>query len=178
MKKNTGFTLIEILATITIIGILFTIGIVSYTNFNRKQVVTQAAKNIVNALRQVQSNATSGVKDTAVCGVGASSKTLDAWYFALLTTKSYRTYGTCTLPGPMSEFNSQPVVFPAASPVTYTITGVGTSTTPLKFYPLTGGTSGSYIICVQAFSDSSYDYKISVNNMGEINEEGFKVNCI
>jgi prepilin-type N-terminal cleavage/methylation domain-containing protein len=179
MKNTSGFTLIEILASITIIGILFTIGIVSYTNFNRKQMVVQNAKNIVNVLRQVQSNAISGVKDTSACGSAAlGSKILDAWYFEALTTKSYSAYGKCTLGAVTSTFGTQTVIFPATSQITYFLTGVGSSIPPIKFYPVVGGTSGNYIICVKGFGDSSYDYKISVNNMGEINEGGFVVNCL
>ncbi|MGB9613813.1 MAG: pilus assembly FimT family protein, partial [Candidatus Margulisiibacteriota bacterium] len=36
---NTGFTLIELLVTISLIGILFTIGIASYIDFSRRQTV-------------------------------------------------------------------------------------------------------------------------------------------
>ena len=171
-KKHAGFTLIEILATVTIIGILFTMGIVSYINFNRKQMVSQSAKNIVNALRQVQSNATRGVKDPLICGsTAASALTLEAWYFTM-TSNSYTIYGLCS--GSSTRFFEQTVTLPASSPLSYSLNPVSPTTAgPIKFYPLANGTSGNYTICVGGFGDSSNNYKITVANMGEINEKGF-----
>jgi prepilin-type N-terminal cleavage/methylation domain-containing protein len=164
MKKNTGFTLIEILATITIIGILFTIGIVSYTNFNRKQMVSQSAKNIVNVLRQVQSNAISGVKDTSSCGVGAGADSLIGWNFTIVNM-FYEIYGLCN----SVPFGNKDYILPAGSQIRYSISPAG----PIIFYPLVGGTNGRYTICVNWLNEPAYSYKISVENMGEINDVGF-----
>jgi len=189
MKKNKGFTLIskacngftiiEILATVTIMGILFTIGIVSYTSFNRKQMVVQSAKNIINTLRLAQSKALNGEKDTSVCGtVVATMKTLDAWYFEV-SANSYEIYGKCL--GLADEFGGKNFDLPTASPLSYSITQIGTSPLPpirfIRFLPITGATNGRYTICITGFADAAYTYKISVEKMGEINEQGFTTTC-
>lgn len=61
---KSGFTLIELLVTISIMGILFSVGIAAYNQFNRKQIVVQAAKTFKNDLRLAQSKALAGEKPT------------------------------------------------------------------------------------------------------------------
>jgi prepilin-type N-terminal cleavage/methylation domain-containing protein len=60
--KNKAFTIIELLITISIMGLLLTVGLVYYQDFNRRQVVVQAANNLKNNLRLAQSKALSGEK--------------------------------------------------------------------------------------------------------------------
>jgi prepilin-type N-terminal cleavage/methylation domain-containing protein len=57
-----GFTLIELLVVMTIIGILFGIGIAQYMNFNRSQILEQAAQDLKNNLRLAQTKAINGEK--------------------------------------------------------------------------------------------------------------------
>lgn len=57
-----GYTLIELLVVISIISFLFTIGVVSYRNFNRRQLVNQAALKIAEGLRMAQSLARNNQK--------------------------------------------------------------------------------------------------------------------
>ena len=72
MKKNCsfsfrGFTLIELLVAISIIGILFTIGMAQYRNFNRRQILLQASQDLKNNLRSAQSRALAGEKTASWC---------------------------------------------------------------------------------------------------------------
>jgi len=63
MKNSAlGFTLIELLVVTSIIGILFTIGMAQYMNFNRSQIVDQAALELKNNLRLAQTKAFTGEK--------------------------------------------------------------------------------------------------------------------
>lgn len=65
MKKSClGFTLIELLVVISIIGILFVIGIAQYMNFNRRQILDQATQELKSNLRLAQTMASSGEKPT------------------------------------------------------------------------------------------------------------------
>lgn len=57
-----GFTLIEILVTISIIGILSSVGLASYINFNRQQLVIQSARKILDDMRLAQSLASNNQK--------------------------------------------------------------------------------------------------------------------
>jgi len=57
-----GFTIIELLITISIMGLLLTVGLVYYQDFNRRQIVVQGANDLKNNLRLAQSKALSGEK--------------------------------------------------------------------------------------------------------------------
>lgn len=63
MKKSCpGFTLIELLVVISIIGILFGLGVAKYNEFNRRQILDQTTQTLRNNLRLAQSVASSGEK--------------------------------------------------------------------------------------------------------------------
>lgn len=68
MKKTVrGFTLIELLVTMSIIGILFSIGIAKYNEFNRRQILAQTAQELKNNLRFAQDKALAGEKPSGWC---------------------------------------------------------------------------------------------------------------
>lgn len=69
-KPAFGFTLIEILVTISLIGILSSVGIASYIGFSRSQQVLQTARKVVQDLRLAQSMAANNQKpqSPALCG--------------------------------------------------------------------------------------------------------------
>lgn len=79
LPGNPAFTLIELLVTISLIGILFTVGIASYIDFSRRQVVTQAARQIVQDLRMAQSLAANNQKPQPPLDCG----TLNSYTFIL-----------------------------------------------------------------------------------------------
>ncbi len=61
-----GFTIIELLITISILGLLLAIGLVYYQDFNRRQIVVQGANDLKNNLRLAQSKALAGEKEGCV----------------------------------------------------------------------------------------------------------------
>jgi type II secretory pathway pseudopilin PulG len=68
MKKTAlGYTLIELLIVITLIVLLFTLGMAQYNQFNRRQILTKARDELVSNLRLVQSKSLAGEKPDA-CG--------------------------------------------------------------------------------------------------------------
>jgi len=62
LSSFVGFTLIELLVVMTIIGILFGVGVAQYTNFNRRQILEQASRDLINNLRLAQTKAANGEK--------------------------------------------------------------------------------------------------------------------
>lgn len=68
-KVIFGYTLIELLVVTSIMGILFAVGIASYNQFNRTQVLQQAALDLKNNLRLAQSKALAGEKPETGCEI-------------------------------------------------------------------------------------------------------------
>lgn len=66
--KRTGFTLVELLVSISIIGVLSVIGITSYNQFNRRQILITTVQNLVSELRITQSKAESGERPAGCVG--------------------------------------------------------------------------------------------------------------
>ncbi|HUS59772.1 MAG TPA: type II secretion system protein [Nevskiaceae bacterium] len=92
MKKTArGFTLIELLVTMSIIGILFGIGFAKYNEFNRRQILAQAAQELKNNLRFAQAKALAGEKPS---GCGSTSLSGHRLKFAV-DNKNYKIVAVC-----------------------------------------------------------------------------------
>jgi prepilin-type N-terminal cleavage/methylation domain-containing protein len=59
-KKSLAFTLIEMMVAVAVMGILTAVGVVSYRQFNEKQKVVVAGKEVIALLRDSQKKAKSG----------------------------------------------------------------------------------------------------------------------
>lgn len=79
-----GYTLIEILVVLTIIGLLFSFGYVNFRDFSRRQTLAGLAKQIQGDLRLAQEMAIAGQKPEA-CG----TKTFDGIWFGVTTSAPY-----------------------------------------------------------------------------------------
>lgn len=156
MKKDcsilAAFTLIELLVVISIIGILFTVGMAAYNEFNRGQILSQAAKTLKNDLRLAQSKASAGEKDSSSC----VNKTLEGW-FVSFTSSSYTLYGSCD----GTQFGQKIVNLPANVSL-FTCCALG----PLQFRPLAQGISPGVTITLSAFGKTQL---IIVGTSGDIN---------
>ena len=86
----SGYTLIELLVTLTIVGLLFGFGFVNFRDFSRRQSLQGAAEKIRGDLRLAQSDALSGQKPSSGC------PTLDSYGFNVTSTTSYSLYAYCT----------------------------------------------------------------------------------
>lgn len=69
MEKETGFTLIEIMVAVVLIGLMSGGGVAAYRRLNERSSVEGAAKQVEQALREAQKRADSGVKPLGCNGV-------------------------------------------------------------------------------------------------------------
>ena len=89
-----GFTIIELLITISIMGLLLTLGLVYYQDFNRRQILNQAAKNLSSNLRLAQSRALSGEKPQDWCN--AEDETLVGYKLEFSSETEYQLLAVCS----------------------------------------------------------------------------------
>ena len=146
-KLTSAYTFIEILVALTIIGLIFGIGYVSFRDFSRRQALSGAARSIKGDLRLAQEQAISGQKPLDLfCN---SPNTLSGYYFNRISANNYRLVAACsggnvitkdvTIASDISiSINQNPVVFkvlgqgtnvPQATPAVITLTQAGTSNT-------------------------------------------------
>lgn len=126
-KNKLGFTLIEMMMVVTIMGILIMAGVAAYNDFNRKQRVRQAAQSLVTTLRAAQKNA-----DRSELPAGCN--VLEGYRVDDITSTTLRISAYCNNGG-LVDVNSQ----------TYTMsndTQVG-AITPFVFRVLSQGVSNS-----------------------------------
>ena len=111
MRENgSGFTLIEILVVISVIGIIFTIGVAAYNQFARRQLVNQTSQELRNNLRLAQSKALAGEKPQGCLGhlngyqvnFSANSYTVAALCDSLVTIGTYNLPSNVAIAGPSS----------------------------------------------------------------------------
>lgn len=122
---NKGYTLIEILVGITIIGLIFGFGYVSFREFSRRQALAGAVKEIKGDLRLAQALALSGDKPNEC------STYLKGYNFRVADSSSYKIEASCgavtyedktvNLPGNVS------ISTPTPNPILFKVLGQGTN---------------------------------------------------
>lgn len=90
LKKIAGFTLVEILIVVSVMGILSSLGFVSYINFSRKQILVQNMEKVITDLQLAQSLALNNQKMGA-----CETKTLDGSRFTIESKNGYSIYLVC-----------------------------------------------------------------------------------
>lgn len=89
-KHKRGYTLVELLVVTSIIIVLSSVGLASYLNFNRSQILNQAARKIVQDLRLAQSMAENNQKPPGAC------QTLNGYNFSITGDFTYEITADCT----------------------------------------------------------------------------------
>jgi prepilin-type N-terminal cleavage/methylation domain-containing protein len=161
-KSLPGFTLVELLIVIGVMALLIYIGITSYVDFNRRQMLTQTAKDIASTIRLAQNKATSGEKSMADCQSGLNAHRLDIWQISFITGESeYVLKGSC---GGLA-FGVQ--AYKIAKNITFG------NTQNLIFAPLDQKDTNKKI-CLFGFN-KYYNFKLNAG--GEIIDEGIGNQC-
>ncbi len=150
LQKKKGFTLIELLVALSIIGMIFTFGFAYYQDFNRRQVVNQAAKELKNNLRLAQSKALAGEKPEGCQGQ------LEG-YLVEFGLNEYIISAKCSLSG---KVDSSSIVYPLVSGVQI-VNSPGT----IVFNVLSLGVSEPGVITL---SGTNYSNEVEVKEGGEI----------
>lgn len=89
MKSNSAYTLIELLIAMTIVTIVFTIGLASFRDFSRRQALSGILKSVIADLRSAQQFALTGQKPSGCI-------TLSGYTFKMTGQYSYELFANCT----------------------------------------------------------------------------------
>jgi len=152
MKKSCpGFTLLELLVTITIITLVFSIGLTQYNRFNRRQILVKAKDQLISDLRLTQSRALSGEKP-----IGCNTTPLSGHKLDFTSDSSYQIVAVCSSDIVVkSEISLPQGVTKQAGPdeVFFKVLSQGTNI------------SGTSQIVLTGFGETQ---TVSVSNVGEI----------
>jgi len=159
-----GFTLIELLVISSIVGLLLTVGVANYNNFNRKRILKEAALNLETNLRYAQEKALSGEKPS-IC---TKAEALDGWKLKFTSDQTYEILPLCA----GVEENGAKKSYQFNSSVSKT-----SGPDSFLFKVLAQGVDYSGndedAIMLSAFS-GKWKYKIKITKSGEISDEGFQ----
>lgn len=129
-NSSFGYTLIEILIGLTIIGFLFSFGYASFRDFSRREALNGTIKQIQGDLRVLQSSASAGQKpDDPLCN---APNTLKGYRFTVVSSTEYQLRADCT-GGVASDFKlvtlsaGITISTPSPNPIIFKVLGQGTN---------------------------------------------------
>jgi len=154
----SGYTLIEILVAMSIVGLIFGIGYVSFRDFARRQAVAGGARSIVADLRLAQAQAISGQKPLDIfCD---PPNTLNGYNFRVVSQQSYVLEANCSGGNVQTKSVNLPsdlfLSTPTPNPIIFKILGQGTNIT-----------SSPATLTVSQFA-TSHTRSVTVSAAGEI----------
>ena len=136
-ESGAGFTLIEILVSMTIVGFLFSFGYASFRDFSRRQALAGVVKQVQGDLRLAQQKALSGEKPANVACTNPGN-TLNAYNFFRSSASAYTIQADCS--GSPTAVLVKTVNLPTG--ITIALSGV-TPLNTIKFKVLGNGTNGT-----------------------------------
>jgi prepilin-type N-terminal cleavage/methylation domain-containing protein len=131
--KHSGYSLIEVLVVLVILGVLFGTGYASFRGFNRNHTLVDSAKKIQSDLRLAQEMALSGQKPADVRCSGTNH--LNGYFFNVLAANRYEIRASCS-GGNVTSATKDVVLtggitiaapFPVPNPILFKVLGQGTN---------------------------------------------------
>jgi type IV fimbrial biogenesis protein FimT len=74
-KRQTGFTLYELMVTVTVIGVILTVGIPNFSEFTQNSRLTSTSNDLLSSFQVARSEAARSKTNITIC---ASANSLDA----------------------------------------------------------------------------------------------------
>jgi prepilin-type N-terminal cleavage/methylation domain-containing protein len=129
MSRDRGYTLIEILIALTIIGIIFGLGYASFREFARRQALGSAIRELTGDIRLAQSQSLAGKKpDASACNYPNS---LESYSFRVINATSYAVDARCS-GGSINVKTAKllagvTMTVPLVNPIEFKVLGEGTN---------------------------------------------------
>ncbi|MBU0572260.1 prepilin-type N-terminal cleavage/methylation domain-containing protein [Patescibacteria group bacterium] len=140
----SGYTLIEILVGMSIIGLIFSFGYISYRDFARRQALVGSARRLKADLSLAQEQALSGKKPASVACSGEGS--LNGYDFFVDSATSYIIQANCIgglVEDKAVEMTSEISLTAVPNRFTFKVIGKGTSLADPAILTLTQTATGN-----------------------------------
>jgi prepilin-type N-terminal cleavage/methylation domain-containing protein len=132
IQHTSAYTLIEILVGLSILGILFGFGFISFRSFSLRQQLAGTAKQMQGDLRLAQSFALAGEKpappNDAACN---DPNILDSYSFNVYSANGYRIEANCGASAvvykDVSIRSDLSITAPSPNPIKFKVLGQGTN---------------------------------------------------
>lgn len=159
---KSGFTLIEVLISITVISILLGISFAGYARLDQRQRLVSAGQTVKNVIRDAQSRVVNGEINCSVCdcSVGGSSQST-GWYVDFSTRSIYGQCGVTTFTEKSFSVSTD-----------IAITAHITPATRLLFRSFPPGAAQKATICLSDPNMSNTYYSIAVSTSGNVGDSG------
>ncbi len=154
-KRPTGYTLIELIIVITIMGLLVGASIAGFNTLNKRQTATNAGKELMSVMRTAQERAVSGIKPTTCDQLVGYSVNGTA------NSGTYTLKSVCMVGGSSTSSVVKTYQLPTG------VTVVNTFST--QFNVQTGGANGT--VGDISLKSSSYTFTLTVSSAGDITEK-------
>lgn len=158
--KSTGYTLIEIIIVVGIMGLLVGASIAGFNTLNQRQTVLSAGKEVISIMRTAQQRAIAGIKPENDCDqlLGYAVK-------ATANGATYTLNSVCDDGGFIETVEVRS--YQLAAGLTFA------STFTVQFNVQTGGASGN--TGDLQLRSSVYTFTVNVNESGDISEQGLEL---
>jgi prepilin-type N-terminal cleavage/methylation domain-containing protein len=179
IRSQTGFTLIELIVSLTVITIIAGIILAGYAKFSQRQNLVAAGQNFKNILTDAQSRAQSSEVDCSICGGCTTSGASDfkGWY---VDFDNREIYGKCAdktfSEKSFSDFNlpdeSEIMITPHLTPPA----GFLFNYSPSRTSSITP--SQNVTVCLQQANLDGLYYAIRISKVGIITDDNVSSSCV
>lgn len=161
-----GFTLLEIIIVITVVSLIFGLGMRRLLDFNKVQNIKGAGANLKNTIRVVQNKALSSLKPSGLScrdGLDLSGYSMQ-WFEDTNLTQIDSICG-----GSLSNNETE---YKLSKDVIYDNSGT------IEFYVLGKGASSNQTITIRGYTNPTYYYSLCISTGGNIKDCGYGVGAV
>ena len=158
---ETGFTIIELVVTISVIGILLGMSYSQYATFTQRQKLITAGQTLKNILRDVESRSFNGEIDCSVCNCTDPNKESFVRWYMDLDNNIRQFYGSCgSNTFGVTNLGIVPEIF------------ISSNFTLIEFYAAPPSVNEDINICLSLNGLENKYYRIELHKSGEISDSG------
>lgn len=172
-EESLGFSLVELLIVIFVMGLIFSVGVANYRDFSRRKQIEAVANQVKSDLELAKQNALSGVKPDHV---NCNSPNILLGYRLVFQPTGYTVQANCSAGGPLGSFIDVKSIFSLPYGVTLSSNILNDCTNPvdgdsIQFLPRGNGTNLAGSNCFRirfSIDGSSFNRDIIVEKSGSI----------